>query len=55
MGVCLDQRLVWAEQVCLAGKGVVQVEMGAETNMVHMGGEDAFGWIGHMAMSSLQV
>ena len=43
------------EQVCLAGKGVVQVEMGAETSMVHMGGEAGLGWIGHMAMSSLQV
>ena len=37
------------EQVGLTGKqGVVQVEMGGETNVVHMGG-----WMGHMAMSTL--
>ena len=44
-----------AEQVGLAGEGVVQVEMGGEANMVHVGVEAALGWIGHMAMSTLQV
>ena len=39
-----------AEQVGLAGQGVVQVDMGGEANMVHMGG-----WMGHMAMSTVQV
>ena len=38
-----------------AGEGVVEVEMALEANMVHMGGEAVLGWMGHMAMSTLQV
>ena len=52
--VCLDG-LVRAEQVAVAGKGVMQVERGWETNMVHMGSEAVLCWMGHMAISTLQV
>ena len=45
--------LVGAEKVAVAGE--VQVERGWEADMVHMGSEAVLGWMGHMAMSTLQV
>ena len=53
LGFWLDG-LVGAVQVAVAGEGVGQVEMGWEANVVHMGGEAGLGWVGHMAMSTLQ-
>ena len=53
LGFCLDG-LVGDVQVAVAGEGVVEVEMGWEANVVHMGGEAGLGWVGHMAMSTLQ-
>ena len=51
LGICLDG-MVGAEQVGVAGEGVVQVDIGTEANMVHLGGEAVLGWWCHMAMST---
>ena len=44
--------MVGAEQVGVAGEGVVQVDIGTEANMVHLGGEAVLGWWCHMAMNT---
>ena len=51
LGIYLDG-MVGAEQVGVAGEGVVQVDIGTEANMVHLGGEAVLGWWCHMAMST---
>ena len=51
LGIYLDG-MVEAEQVGVAGEGVVQVGIGTEANMVHLGGEAVLGCWCHMAMST---